>query len=196
MERLAGFRISADHYQFFIYDSEAEPCPEYFYEEPDEARTTGVGSYKQGYISDGRSICVCTCAHLNNHWIEVFRADEPPDAGESERTIVLPLEISSGQACFTQLVSFESDCTVELSPGTYNVYVLAFSLDRDRLNDPTKPSDWVEHPLTDEELAARLDYEHYQVVFVSHGAEIPAYGVIHGEPTLALARKAAGQREG
>ena len=196
MERLAGFRISADHYQYFVYDSEAEPCPEFFYEEPDGARETGVGSYEQGYVSDGLSICVCTSAHLNTHWIEVFRSDAQPDIGKSERIIVLPLEISSGRACFTQLVSFEPDCTVHLSPGRYDVYVMAFSLDRDRLNDPTKPSDWLEHPLTDEELAARTDYEHYQVVFVKSDVEAPAYGVIHGAPTMAEAQRAAGQREG
>lgn len=94
MQLLAEFRLFADHYQFFVYDAAVDPCPDSFYSDPDEKRSD-IGSDRQGFVTNGTTICFGTDAHLNDHWVEVFSSVQVPDFGQAERIIALPLNNTS-----------------------------------------------------------------------------------------------------
>ena len=188
MEPLAAFRTFADHYTFTVADSEADPCPSAFLDTSEGPQPGVLGNFEVGYITDGRSILVGTCPHLNVDWIELFRSKRAPNFGTAQRVIALPLEVSSGRVDFSTL---EVDAKVFMTAGIYTVYSLGFSLGGDRMTDPAKPPNWAEQELTDEELAAHTDYEHYQIVFVPGRTTDGRVGVIHGAPDIATVREQA-----
>ena len=185
MELLAAFRTFADHYTFYVSDSEAESCPPAFLKVSKGPQPGVSGNFAVGYITDGRSILFGTCAHLNVHWIELFRSENRPEFGTAQRVVALPLTVSSGQVDFSTL---ELDASVSMAPGAYMVYFLGFSLGQDQATDPNKSADWAERELSDTELAARTDFEHYQIVFVPGKPVGGEFGVIHGAPDIATAR--------
>lgn len=168
MKLLTEFRIFADHYQFFVYDSSADPCPESFYTEPDNQRSD-LGSYQQGYITNGRTICFGTEAHLNNHWIEVYLSEQLPDLAEAQRVLALPLQVDSGKVAITNLLNLgEPISEIVVPSGQYTVYLFAFNLGVDEAREWER-GDFVDddRQLSDEELKAELNFERYKIVLVS-----------------------------
>ncbi|MBW4538017.1 MAG: hypothetical protein KME43_02605 [Myxacorys chilensis ATA2-1-KO14] len=170
MRLLTEFRIDADHYQFFVYDSGTDPCPESFYSEPDDNRSD-LGSYGQGYITNGKTICFGTAAHLNNHWMEVYSSAQRPEFGQAEKVIALPLVIDSGNIGITSLLDLNEPMKkVAVNSGIWTVYLLAFNLGSDPEGDSEVPSD--------EQLRADWKAERYKMVLVP-GFQTPI-GVLHG----------------
>lgn len=178
---LSEFRINADSYQFFVHDSEAEPCPESFYSDPDEQRSD-VGSYRQGYITNGKTICFITCAQLHQHWVEIYRSEQTPEFEQAERVIALPLQVQSGKVNISDLVNKPPVSTIQVDSGQYTLYLLAFNLGIDEYWE-WEHSDCIsdEHgkPLTDEQLKARHDFERYKLVFVPGNPQV--LGVVYGK---------------
>ncbi|MBD2072347.1 hypothetical protein H6F86_00160 [Phormidium sp. FACHB-592] len=187
MQLLTEFRISADHYLFFIYDTGVNPSPDSFYSDPDEKRSD-LGSYRQGYITNGRTICFGTDAHLNDHWIEVYASTQVPAFGKAERVIALPLRIDSGRVAITNLLYLtEPMKQVDINPGVWTVYLLAFNLGTDRLFNrgiprPESRSGKQLDQLTDDQLKANWEFERYQIILVP-GFQTPV-GVLHGTATV------------
>lgn len=183
MKLMTEFRMFASYYQFYVHDGDSEYCPESFYTEPDDRRTD-IGSYRQGYLTNGRTIHFGTDADLNVHWVEVYLADHSPDFGKTERVIGLPLQVNSGKIVISVLFS-EPDPTTEvaLKPGTWTVYLLAFNLGSDQLFERREPrsdgnSEKDSKVLSDEQLKANWEFERYQIILVP-GMQTPI-GVLHG----------------
>ncbi|BAU13300.1 hypothetical protein LEP3755_38390 [Leptolyngbya sp. NIES-3755] len=185
MQLLAEFRLFADHYQFFVYDAAVDPCPESFYSDPDEKRSD-LGSYRQGFVTNGTTICFGTDAHLNDHWIEVFSSVQIPDFGQAERVIALPLKVDSGKVGITNLLYLRKPVKeVTIDAGIWTVYLLAFSLGSDEFHNrgierPKLDSD----RLTDEQLRNNWEFERYRIVLVP-GMQVPI-GVLHGTATKSV----------
>ena len=186
MQLLKEFRLFADHYQFFVYDAEADPLPESFYSDLDDERSD-IGSYRQGYITNGRTICFGTIAHLNDHWIEVYSSAQIPEFGQAERVIALPLKVDSGRVGITDLAGLDVPVEeISVNPGVWTVYSLAFNLGSDkfwerRVARPERSSE----RLSDEQLRANWEFERYRVVLVP-GFQ-PPIGILHGEATIKAA---------
>lgn len=165
MQLLSEFDLFADHYQFFVYDSESEMCPESFYQERDDQRSD-FGCYEWGFITNGTTINFGTFAHLNCHWIQCYLADQQPDFDQAERVIALPLQINSGKIAINDLISETPHSEITVTPGLYSVYCLAFNLEIDQ--DEEAVGTVFEDPaeLSESERNARFDAEYYQIVFV------------------------------
>jgi hypothetical protein len=138
---------------------------ETFYTEPDDQRSD-LGSYIQGYITNGSTICFGTDAHLNSHWIEVYLSQQVPDFGVAERVIVLPLQVDSGKVGITSLLELDEPLReVAVTPGQYSVYLLAFNLGIDQATkwqqrDFTDDSD----PPAGENDRGNVNFEWYQII--------------------------------
>lgn len=186
MQLLTEFRIFADHYQFFVYDAGVDPCPESFYSDSDEERSD-LGSYRHGYITNGSTICFGTDAHLNGHWIEVYTSTQVPNFGKAERVIALPLRIDSGRVAITNLLFLDEPIKqVDIRPGVWTIYLLAFNLGTDQLFNrriprPESRSGKQPDELTDVQLKANWEFERYQIILVP-GFQTPI-GVLHGTAT-------------
>lgn len=183
MVPLASFRIFADHYQFFVHDSAAEACPEYFYDRKVIAPPDLTKNDDASYITDGQSIRFSTSADPNSHWIEIYNSDLPPDTREAQRVIALPLNVESGKVSVSTLIDLNTpDSTVEVPPGRYTVYLLGFDLDKD---PGEEADDW------DAPVSVWANAERYHLVLVPGEGHVECYGVVQGAPTILAVREAA-----
>jgi hypothetical protein len=167
MQLLTEFRIFADHYQFFVYDVGVDPCPESFYSDPEDNRSD-IGSYRLGYLTNGRTICFGTEADSNDHWIEVYSSSQVPNFGRAERVIALPLKVDSGRIGITNLLySYEPIQEVAVDSGVWTAYLLAFNIGSDKYWDQGTASlrEDSEVP-SDEQLKANWEFERYQIILV------------------------------
>lgn len=184
MRLLTEFRIFADHYQFFVYDVETEPLPESFFSDPDDYRSD-IGSYRQGYITDGKTICFGTVAHLNDHWIEVYSSPQAPDFGQAERVIALPLKVASGRVGITDLLYLHEPKEISINSGVWTVYLLAFNLGSDQYwHRRVARTERNPERLSDEQLRANWEFERYRIVLVPN-FQTPI-GVLYGSATVGI----------
>lgn len=138
MKLLTEFRLYRSYYQFYVHDSKADIALDDFGEPGDFLHM--IGSHRQGYISNGEVICFGTDTHLNDHWMQVYLASTPPDFDQEERVIALPLQLNSGKAVISELFSEPAPKReIAVAPGTYTVYLLAFSLGSDQFFDRRIP---------------------------------------------------------
>ncbi|NJL10775.1 MAG: hypothetical protein HC908_13080 [Calothrix sp. SM1_7_51] len=156
---------------------------ESFYSDSDEQRSD-VGSYQQGYITNGKTICFVTSAQLHQHWVEIYHSEPVPEFEKAERVIALPLQVSSGKVSVSDLINLGKPPTntIKLNSGQYTLYLLAFNLGIDEYwewENSDSISDEHGKPLTDEELKARLDFERYKLVFVPGSPQV--IGVVYGK---------------
>jgi hypothetical protein len=183
MQLLTEFRIVADHYQFFVYDAGTDPCPESFYNDRDEHRSD-IGSYLQGYITNGRTICFGTDAHLNIHWMEVYSSAQIPDFGQAERVIALPLKIDAGKVAIANLLYLDEPLKeILVDPGVWTVYLLAFNLGSDQYFDRRlKRTELSSEELSDDEIKANWEFERYRIILVPD-LQTPI-GILRGTATV------------
>lgn len=175
METLGTGRIFADSYQFYVYDDAYDPfetLPEW-----DEANSA------RGFIADTRAVCLGTRAHLNDHWVELFVSAQAPEVGEAERVLAFNLSIQGNALALMGPTDGDEDILrFEVSPGDYTLFVLAYNIGTDAFSTGELEDQDDDDDLTDEELAARTDYERYRLILVpGHSAET---GVVHGDANL------------
>ena len=164
MKHLAGFRWFADNYQFYIADltdpgeSLATLCDEMIADPKAHKRNCA-----RGYSATTDFISVCTRAHQNVHWLDVF--DGKPSAKRASAPAVehrIPLDVRSGQI---SLGNFYPGDPIEapifyVPAGKYEVTVRGFNLgvEVDEM-----------YKLTDEDLEKRRDLERYEIYLVRKG---------------------------
>ncbi|MGC1396620.1 MAG: hypothetical protein WA828_20345 [Coleofasciculaceae cyanobacterium] len=162
MHQLFSGRIFADHYQFYILDSDPD-----FY---DKMPVWNEENSRKGYITNGRTIYVGTRATFHDHWLDLYLSDNTPSFEECERALALNLNIVSGELEITTTTG-DSEANISLTKGAYIVYVLAFNLGIDS-----------EDYLSDQELENSTDVERYRIVLVL--GHTSTEGVVKGEAYL------------
>jgi len=148
MNRISSFRIFADHYQFWVCESEADP----FDPLPDFTDE----SVKRGWSRTEYSICFSTQAHLNDHRLDIIQCETMPELNVAERITVHPLVVQSGITIF----DIEEIYQLPLTPGTYSLILAAYNLGKEQ--------DHNEDELEDEEFFKRLDWERYELYICPH----------------------------
>ena len=149
MKHLSTIRIFADHYQFWIYDETEnpfEPLPDY------TEQTT-----ESGWARNDHSIIILTRAHLNDHRLDVFRAEGIPELDSYDRATIHHLEIKSGDLV---IYGGAEALKIQLVPDIYSIVVATFNLG----NEPAFDDDM----LDDEEFFKRLDWERYEIYICDH----------------------------
>jgi hypothetical protein len=175
MEKLGAGRVFADSYQFFVYDSAFDPLADL----PDWDHATNA----RGYMTADRAIYLGTRAHLNDHWVEIFHSESPPDVASCERALAFNLDIQGDALCLMGPSDDEEDILrFPVPPGAYTLYVLAYNIGNDAFSTGELEDEEDDEDMSDEQLAARTDYERYDLVLVPGHAEHT--GVIHGGDEL------------
>lgn len=144
--------VFADHFQFYIYDADSN-----HFADPALDWKSGL-RLAHGYLATERAIYVSTVARLNSHRLRIF-IDESPSA-PYERVFTSELTLSSGRLVISAPANGPEDDTVlELPVGRYQMSVCSSSVGVDALDL------WPDRnePLTDEEIAAHDDLEHYDL---------------------------------
>ena len=158
MNKIGQCRVFADNYQFFVLDSIADPhanMPQW----TDE-------TVAQGFITNGNVLHISTRSHLNDHWIELWSSDSPPDPSDFDRTFETDLVLLSGRISIMGPVDEPDDVYhVEVPAGAYAVHVLTNNLGVDQFStdEINKPDD---RYMTDQEIQSRTDLGWYKLVLV------------------------------
>ena len=164
MELLGKARLFAIHNQFLVFDS-ADPVDV-------ELAQWNEERSRRGYIATEHVCFIGTVGDTNDHILELYVADSPPEDHAAERVIVLPITIRSGSFTIGDILNFYFDpiVTVNIEPGDYGIYCLAYNLG-------VEPTD-EEFELSDEEFCQLAHIEKYKLVFVK--GKVPEVGVIQG----------------
>lgn len=156
MEKIGQCRVFANHYQFYLLDSNADPAT-------DMPKWTDAAT-ECGYVSNDQAIGVGTRAHLNDHWVELYFDDDAPDTSGYDRAFHVDLQIASGRLSVQGLADMEDEVySVDVPNGKYRVHVLAANLGVDQFSTG-EINEEDDQELTDDELAARKDLERYVIV--------------------------------
>jgi len=145
-------RIFADHYQFYIYDSE--------YKHFSDDRLNWITAEREqfGYISTEMAIYVSTVADLNSHRLRVYLGEEPN--AEYERVYSRDLAIPSGRVVISAPANEESDdLRLSVEKGNYTVFVCSNSIGKDMLSYDVEYDD----DMTDEEYVKHDEFEYYDI---------------------------------
>ena len=151
MQIFAATRIFASNYQLAICDDIMA-----FTEESN----WGEGDSDRGFAGNDRFRMVSTEADLNDHWVEVVIADEPPNLEPWQRVTCVSLSCNTGQIHIMSVVDNEPPITLNLPKGDYSVFVAGCNIGIDQL------SLGEDNELTDEQLSARKDLEWYRIFIV------------------------------
>lgn len=151
MQILGAARIFASHYQLVICDD-----PGAF----SEASNWGRGDVERGFAGNEHFWMVGTEADLNDHWVEVAIANEPPAPELWQRITCVGLRCSTGQIHVMSVIDDTPPLTLSLPQGEYSVFVADCNFGVDQL------SLGEDRVLTDEQLAQRQDLEWYRIVIV------------------------------
>lgn len=159
MQKIGGCRVFADHYQFFLLDSQADP----FTDMPEWSED----AVKCGYVANEKVIHIKTYAHLNDHWVDVFLSDSPPPQKRADQALTVNLNINSG--CLLIMSSIDQDeeiYSVKVPAGKYTVHVFIHNLGADKFTqDGINESE--DDELSDDEIEARYDLERYEIVLTT-----------------------------
>jgi hypothetical protein len=153
MKILGQARLFAIHYQFLVFDSarlvDVEKLAQW-----NEERS------RRGYIATEHCCFIGTTGHTNDHILEVYMAEGLPEDYTAERIILLPLTVQSRGVTIGDILNFEEEpaMTVNIEPGDYGIYCLAYNLG-------TEPTD-EEFELSDDEFCQLAHIEKYRLVFV------------------------------
>jgi len=166
---LGAARVFASHYQIVVCD--------------DPARTIGDDEnwngekVSQGFAGAPTFRMVGTDADLNDHWVELVAANQPPSFDEWQRITCVYFQSTSGKVHVMSVVDNDPPISANIKPGDYTVYVAAKNLGVDQL------SLGEDHQLTDAEIAVRRDIEWYRLFLVPGKPEIEGRVVDRGLPT-------------
>ena len=151
MQIVAATRIFASHYQLAICDDIMAFTEESNWGEDDS---------KNGFAGNDRFRMVATEAHLNDHWVEVAIADEPPNLEPWQRVTCVSLSCNTGEIHIMSVIDNKPSISLNLPKGDYSVFVAGCNMGVDQL------SLGEDNELTDEQLAERKDLEWYRIFLV------------------------------
>jgi hypothetical protein len=103
---------------------------------------------------------VGTEADLNDHWVELVAAAQPPVPEDWQRILCVHFRSRGGKVHVMSVVDNEAPITADIAPGDYALYVAAQNLGVDQLRLGE------EGELSDAELAGRKDLEWYRLFLV------------------------------
>lgn len=100
--------LFASHYQLVICDDWASV--------PDEV-TWRDGGVERGFAGNAHFRVVGTEADLNDHWVEVVRADAPPALSSWDRVTCVSLQCSTGRVHVMSVIDDEPRITLKVPKG-------------------------------------------------------------------------------
>jgi hypothetical protein len=153
MKPNSSLRIFAGHYQFFVYDADAnpfDPLPDYSEE-----------AVERGWTRTERSIAFLTRAHLNDYRLDLYLG-RPPALKGCDRATIHVLRLTSGRLA---IHSTEGHLLAKLEPGYYTLVMAAYNLGAEQ--------SFEEAVLPDDVFLARTEWERYELyVYESEGKVI------------------------
>lgn len=152
MSIIAAGRLFASHYQIVICDDPSRSVSDE--ENWDESKVA------RGFAGGVSFRMVGTEADLNDHWVELDLATEPPKAKEWQRITCVHLRSESGKIHVMSVVDDEPVLSADIGIGDYSVFVAAQNLGIDQL------SLGEEAELSDRDIASRTDLERYRIFLV------------------------------
>ena len=165
---LGAARVFASHYQLVVCD--------------DPARTVGDSEnwnnekVALGFAGAPTFRMVVTEADLNDHWVELVAASEPPSFNGWQRITCAHFRCTSGKVHVMSVIDNDPPISANIKPGDYAIYVAAQNLGVDQL------SLGEDAQLTDVEIAARKDIEWYRLFLVPGKPETEGRLVDHPPP--------------
>jgi hypothetical protein len=162
---LGAARVFASHYQFVVCD--------------DPARTVGDDENWDdekvaiGFAGAPTFRMVGTVADLNDHWIELVAASQPPSFNEWQQITCVHFRSNSGKVHIMSVIDNDPAISANIKPGDYAIYVAAQNLgvDQRSLGEDSQ--------LTDAEIAGRKDVEWYRLFLIPGKPEIEGRVVDH-----------------
>ena len=151
--RPSSGRIFASHYQILVCDDPLAPFNVDTENWDDRARSSGFAGNKRFRV-------LGTEADLNDHWVEISEAESPPLEHEWERITCTDFESTTGMAHVMSVVDDGPVISISIDRGSYVLYFAGNNMGVDQLSLKE------EHELTDSQLAARNDVEHYRIYLV------------------------------
>ena len=148
---IAEDRIFADHYQFYIYDSQVDILD---YLGKDDIPMVGahIGEIPKGIHT---FIMVTTVADLNDHWLKIYQSDNAPNLDGYDYSVCVKFRVESGTITINGL---EPMMDANIPSGVYDMYVCARNLGVD-------PTDEQNEQSNDDFKQAQV--ESYEIYFVS-----------------------------
>jgi len=145
-------RTFADHYQFYVYDSEHD----HYSDKELDWQTSEKKEY--GYLAVEKAIYVSTVASLNDHRVRVFVEDYPKE--KYERQFKWKLDLPSGKLVLSAPAnSEEDDVFIEVEPGRYQVFVCSNSIGKDMFSYEHE----YDEEMGDEEYFKHDEFEYYDI---------------------------------
>ncbi len=145
-------RIFADHYQFYVHDSE--------YEHYDDSRLDWTEGKKLefGYMATEQAIYVSTKADLNDHCVNVF-IDETPNKSNYERCFVHTLEIPSGKLLISSPSGEDEEDSIKIEKGKYKISLCGKNIGKDMFSF----NEEFDEEMSDEEYCKLDKFESYDI---------------------------------
>ena len=141
MTLLLRHRMFADHYQFYVFDSDSGPCS--------VTEQWSSEAVKRGYLVGRHAIHVGTKAHLNDHRVDLYLSHSPATRDGAEVFHELSIDLSSGKVRLSSPAYIDTDePEAILPPGPYEVFIRGFNLGVE-----------TEDELEDDEYLARSDLD-------------------------------------
>ena len=150
--RLGAARLFASHYQIVVCDDPSRPLT--------DEENWNREKVRQGFAGAPCFRMIGTEADLNNHWIELYAADEPPRFDDWQRVTCVHFRSSNGKVHVMAVIDTVPAISAEIEKGDYAVYVAGQNLGIDQL------SLGEDNKLSDAELAERKDVEWYRIFLV------------------------------
>ena len=145
-------RIFADHYQFYIYDSDYDHFAD------DRLNWATAEAKEFGYITTEKAIYVKTVADLNDHRVRVFIDQQPSASYEQEFSS--NIELVSGKLIVSAPANDEDDdLVVLLEPGNYSIFVCGNSIGKDMFSFDSA----YDEEMDDSEYFKHDEFESYDI---------------------------------
>lgn len=152
-DRLLGAgRLFASHYQIVVCDDPSATIS-------DDANWSEE-KVSRGFAGTPTFRMIGTEADLNDHWIELVAAGQPPSSDEWQRITCVHFSSRGGEIHVMSVVDDQPLLSAEIEPGDYAIYAATQNLGIDQL------SLGEEGKLTDSELSLRKDIEWYRLFIV------------------------------
>lgn len=143
-------RIFADHYQFYVFDSEADP-----YQVGDEWSDEVI---KKGFIQGKYSVHIVTVGDCNDHAVVLYLGGPRNDLPEGCHDAIAEIRIDSGKVKLSSpAYGRDTEPEFNINPGIYKLTIRT-------LNPGVEDPDAVEG-ISDDEFFGLKHLERYELYF-------------------------------